>query len=583
MARAKSESRATRTQPPARGSAGPSSETLAGQHQAVVAELSQRALSGIWLTTLSEEVVALVARTLGAQRCEILEHMSGSGSGRLRSTAYWKDGEVRSGGRAGPVAAHAAAALEADEALWSEDLGRETRFDGASIVAEEGVRSGVAVVIPGIERRLGVIAVHWGQRRRPSARDLLFLRAVANVLGAAIERKRAETALQKSEREFREIFEHMHDVFCRVDMNGTVLMVNPSVARYGYRPEELCGKPAWLLFGNEEERRRFFHVLLERSSVTDLESTLVTADGKRVPVSVNARLIVDAFGRAVAVEGIVRDMTERHRAQAEIRALNAELQRRIVELQETQQRLIHAERVKALGVIAAGIAHELNNPMMGILNQVEYALEKVREDERLRGVLGEALANTRRCIRIISDLLTHARKDTGPSDRDGSGDVLGAVRSGLHLCRETIQRTGVCVTLGAPRSTPPVSLSQGRIEQIVVNLVTNACHAMQDRPRRELRLAVEVQPDHVLLTVSDTGTGMDEETRQRIFEPFYTTKSPGSGTGLGLSLCRNLIESVGGRIEVESKVDEGTTFAISLPRASQKPRGECDEATVDHR
>jgi signal transduction histidine kinase len=273
---------------------------------------------------------------------------------------------------------------------------------------------------------------------------------------------------------------------------------------------------------------------------------------------------------------LVRSMRyaiERKRAEEQVRTLNAKLAERVQELEETQEKLIHAERLKALGMIAAGFAHELNNPMMGIINQIQYALAKLPADSRTAEVLNEALGHTRRCVRIVNDLLTYSRKEGAPRGEQASGNMNGALRASLNATQEALRAAGVTVTLHLDDEAPFVALDENHLQQVFVNLIMNARDAMATAPRKHLTLTTRASGEEVTLTARDTGSGMDAYTLSRIFEPFYTTKPPGAGTGLGLSLCRNLVESVGGRIDVESAPARGSTFTVTVPVAKDARGG----------
>jgi PAS domain S-box-containing protein len=548
----------------------PELEALARQ-QSVVAKLGQRALEGTWLASLMEEAVVQVGQTLGIDSCQVWERFGDGAAIQLRATAAWKQAPLGSSSVEISARLHAAYALQTDGPVVCEDLLHEQRFDGATIVKEGGLRSGMCVIIAGPQRPFGVLSVHAAEPRLFSRQDLDFLQAVANVLAAAIERKRAEGALRRSEENFRSIVEHIQDVLYRTDLRGVIQMISPSVSRYGYKVEDLLGRDVRIFFGDAEERDRtlanLIRELQEHSSANDFEFTLRTRDGRAAVVSANAHWLLDAQGGVIGVEGILRDITARKKAEQEIRELNTKLAERVAELEATQAQLIHSERMKALGVIAAGVAHEINNPIMGILNQIEYALSKLSDDGRVREVLWDALAHTRRCMRIVQDLLSYSRKDTGRGDARARGNLAVAVREALRSAQGVLEASDVHVSLRLDNTLPAVCLAESRMQQVVLNLILNARDAMSKANRRELSLETRDLGQELALYITDSGHGMDQETLARIFEPFYTTKPPGSGTGLGLSLCKNLVESVGGSIRAESAPGKGTTFIMRLPKA----------------
>ena len=248
-----------------------------------------------------------------------------------------------------------------------------------------------------------------------------------------------------------------------------------------------------------------------------------------------------------------------------------ELDRQKKALEVMHGRLLQNERMAALGMIGAGVAHELNNPMMGIINQIQYAKDNVPQEARTHEVLEQALANARRCARIVETLLTYSRRtDAEEAGGRGCGDVNVAVKEALRAALDDLAEADVEVQLDLQPGMTPAALEEMRVQQIVASLAGNARDAMAECPRRELLLRTQEQGEYVTLTVQDSGCGMDEQTLSRVFEPFFTTKSPGSGTGLGLWLCNNIVQGVGGRMEVKSTPGGGSTFTVLIPKAKEQ-------------
>jgi len=260
-----------------------------------------------------------------------------------------------------------------------------------------------------------------------------------------------------------------------------------------------------------------------------------------------------------------------------------ELDRQKKALDVMHQELLQNERMAALGMIGAGVAHELNNPMMGIINQIQYAKDNVPQEARTHEVLEQALANTRRCARIVEGLLTYSRKSDAEKTGDsGWGDVNAAVKEALQTLQDDLAKAGVKVQLDLQSGITPTALEKIRVQQIVASLAENARDAMAGCPRRELLLRTREQGEYVTLAVQDSGPGMDEKTRSQVFEPFFTTKPPGSGAGLGLWLCNNIVESVGGRMEVQSTPGQGCTFTVLIPKVKEQFLSNRDFQEVSH-
>jgi signal transduction histidine kinase len=253
-----------------------------------------------------------------------------------------------------------------------------------------------------------------------------------------------------------------------------------------------------------------------------------------------------------------------------VSALLAQIDRQAMELQLRQ-----AQKMEAIGTLAGGIAHDFNNILSAINGYTELAQMDVGNDEAVREHLEAVAQGGARAERLVRQILTFSRRQ----DQERVPTDLGAVVvEALALLKATLPASITIVT-DIPGTLPPVLADPTEVHQVVMNLCTNAWHAMQDRPGRlDVRLDavaadadfVEAHPvlamgDYVRLAISDTGHGMDEATIARIFEPFFTTKGPQAGTGLGLSVVHGIIQSYGGAITVYSQPDEGTTFHLYFP------------------
>jgi signal transduction histidine kinase len=234
-----------------------------------------------------------------------------------------------------------------------------------------------------------------------------------------------------------------------------------------------------------------------------------------------------------------------------------------------QQRLNVADRLASMGLLAAGVAHEVNNPLAYVLNNIEMARKELAglgpEADRSRHVLSVALEGVDRIRTIVRDLLMLARGESGPV---AAIDLENVVESTLTLAAREIERTARLARDFRP--VPPVEATDARIAQLLLNLFANALEAMRGRPTDENLLEVRIAPaadGRVLLEVSDTGRGIAPRDLPHLFEPFFTTKPSGQGTGLGLSIAQRLVSELGGEIRVTSRVGRGTTFRVLLPPA----------------
>ena len=234
------------------------------------------------------------------------------------------------------------------------------------------------------------------------------------------------------------------------------------------------------------------------------------------------------------------------------------------QIEALQQQVVRAERLATLGQLAAGVVHELNNPLTSITVYAEYLVRKLAAGgteeadlEKLRRIG----ASAQRILRFSRDLVQYAR----PSGRDLEPvDLAAVVRQSVSICEHLLERGGIVLDVEVDPELPVVRAIGGQLEQVLINLITNATHAVENGGRIVVRAQVE-SPSAALLEVADSGPGIPDEDRDRIFEPFFTTKSDGKGTGLGLPIVRNIVEQHHGEIRVERSDLGGAAFRVILP------------------
>ncbi len=249
----------------------------------------------------------------------------------------------------------------------------------------------------------------------------------------------------------------------------------------------------------------------------------------------------------------------------EIRQKNLELHKALRDLKASSD-MIQSEKMRALGGMTAGVAHELNNPMMGILNFIQYAIKHTSEDDRRYRPLMDALHEVNRCQDIISNLLTFSRmKAEGDEEYSFIKPSILFERI-LQLLSYNIRSNDVRIIKNYAQNEPDIAIKENKMQQVILNLVMNAIDAMKQSETRELTLTTEIKEGHFVFSVTDTGHGMDEETQDKIFEPFFTTKQAGQGTGLGLAVSSSIIEEHDGKLMCQSKVGEGSCFTVMIPQ-----------------
>ena len=229
-----------------------------------------------------------------------------------------------------------------------------------------------------------------------------------------------------------------------------------------------------------------------------------------------------------------------------------------------QQQIVRAERLATLGELAAGVVHELNNPLTSITVYAEYLVRKLESQgaeqpdlEKLRRIG----ASAQRILRFSRDLVQYAR----PSGRESEAvDLAAVVRQSVSICEHLVERGGIALAVEVDPQLPVIQAVSGQLEQVLINLITNAVHAVENGGKVVVRATADGE-NTVKIEVADSGSGVPEGDREKIFEPFYTTKLDGKGTGLGLPIVRNIIEQHRGQISVGKSDLGGAAFRVTLP------------------
>lgn len=396
---------------------------------------------------------------------------------------------------------------------------------------------------------------------RSQSGALEFISTLARDITA---QKEAALALSRSEAHFRSLIENTLDIISIVDVEGKLVFVTPSIQRVlGWTPEELVGRSIFSLVHEEEipvAAENFSRVVHKGEFVAPSEFRIRhKAGGFRRLEHVSENLLNDA-----AVGGIVinsRDVTDRRQAEEA--------------LIESQQQLLQAQKMEAVGRLAGGIAHDFNNLLTAIKGFTGLLLLDFEERDPRRGFVAEIEAAATRASGLTRQLLAFSRRQVlKPEVLDLNTTVVEMEKMLRRLVGEDLRMTtSLAPDLGRVKADP------GQIEQVVMNLVVNARDAMPHGGELEIRTSnatlterdaqthAYVQPgSFVLLEVRDTGVGMSRELQDRVFEPFFTTKEQGKGTGLGLSTVYGIVKQSGGYVWVESEPDRGTTFRVYLPR-----------------
>jgi PAS domain S-box-containing protein len=376
------------------------------------------------------------------------------------------------------------------------------------------------------------------------------------------ERLRSEEALRR----LAAIVESSEDAIISRTLDGTVRSWNIGAQRlFGYTAEEMEGRPAELLV--PPERRAELQAIIARlrrgESVASFETVQVRKDGARLPVSIRMSPIRDAQGAIVALSVISRDITDQKRMEARVR---------------------QSQKMEAIGTLAGGVAHDFNNILSVIIGYTEMAVDGLGSNRLAREDLEQALNAARRAKDLVHQILVFSRQR---EQERKPLELHQVVREGMHLVRASLPTT-IEIRQDVDTRSGLVLADATQLHQVLMNLCANAEHAMRERGgvlEVALRAVVldaqftaarpPLEPGrHLRLRVRDTGHGMTPEVRERIFDPFYTTKAGGEGTGMGLAVVHGIVAAHGGAVTVESAPGQGATFEIYLPSWAGRPASE---------
>jgi two-component system, cell cycle sensor histidine kinase and response regulator CckA len=405
--------------------------------------------------------------------------------------------------------------------------------------------------------------------RLPSA-----VRAALEKVKTLDEKRRAELALRKSEEQYRLIAENTGDLICMVDSHGNYTYLSPSYRDVlGYSPELLLGESCLTLVHPDDRKRAEMEALRAAShqKPESIELRVRHADGNWKEFETLANWTYDSHDRRQYGIFVSRDITDRRHAERTLHESEEKLR-----MSEDQLRM--SQKLEAVGQLAGGVAHDFNNLLTVISGYSELVLSRLSESDDNRSKVQEIKRAAERASTLTRQLLAFSRKQVlQPKLFDLNSLVSDMSKMLRRLIGEHIE---VSTVLG---QTAPINADPGQIEQVLMNLVVNARDAMPNGGRLTIEtahveideayasthLGVQAGP-YVMLAVSDSGSGIDPETRKHIFEPFFTTKEQGKGTGLGLSTVYGIVKQSGGHIWLYSELDQGTVFKVYLPAATER-------------
>jgi len=381
------------------------------------------------------------------------------------------------------------------------------------------------------------------------------------------ERIEIERELRKANSFLNNIIQSSVDGIVVVDTKGNVLVFNEGAERIlGYSAEEVLGHSKVLCefydmeLAREMMRRMRSNQYGPPGKLNPSRISFTSKSGEEVPVNFSAAIITEG-GQEIGSVGIFTDLREHERMRRELDDLR-ENERMRLELEETQRQLVQAEKIASLGRLSAGVAHEINNPLAGVLIYADMLMKELAGNEQWCQDLQEIINQTLRCKQIVARLLEFSRQSLDERVLFDVNEIIGHC---VALLQHQSLFHNVEIIQNLESDLPQILGNPGELEQVFTNLMLNATDAMEGTGKVTIISRSEPEAKKVVLAFTDTGPGIPLEIRGKIFEPFFTTKPVGVGTGLGLSIVYGVIQRHGGSIETESPPDGGTTFIIRLP------------------
>lgn len=380
------------------------------------------------------------------------------------------------------------------------------------------------------------------------------------------ERVESEGRLRQSVAYARNLIEVNLDPLVTIDAVGRISDVNEATIRAtGCSREEMIGTDFSSYFTEPAQAESVYQQVFKTGMIQDYPLEIRHLDGRIMPVLYNVSVFRDEEHRVVGVFAAARDITRLKQAEEQLRVLNAELEHKVEErtheLQETQKQVLHAEKLSAIGMLAASIAHEFNNPLQGIIVILKGLRKWAALEEKEKELLDAAIGESERMKNLIRSLQDFNRPSSGMKSLM---DVHQALDSVILLQTNIFSKKMIEIERVYAADLPSIEAVPDQIKQVFLNLLTNACDACSIG-KNKITISTWREGDRVAVSVVDTGVGITPENLERIFQPFFSTKDTVKGTGLGLSVSHGIIQAHGGEIRVESSPGKGAAFTVILP------------------
>ncbi len=450
------------------------------------------------------------------------------------------------------------------KAILVKDPGNDPRIN-MEFVQESKTKEFLLAPVCGKDKVFGILAAdNYFTQRALHDSDKEGIALFANAMGLALENITLVQNLSESEARYRAVLDNSPVAVIGVSKEHRISTWNRGAEQiFAYTDLEIVGKPLAALFpiDSGKEFKTLLTSVIENGSVRDHPMPGKARDGRKLELSLSWGGAHKEFWINKEWTVVIRDVTES---------------------KKLQQQIIRSEKLSAMGQLISCIAHELNNPLQAVTGYSQLLLMKAGKstllgnsaktelfDEELEKDLKLIFENSLRCGKIIDNLLLFMRHGEIVKRSVSIGQAINAA---LELLEYKLKKTAnVELEVLIPNDLPHINADLQQIQQIFVNLVNNACDAMSDWPgKKSIKIHCWTDREMVHVEIADSGPGIPESMMDHLFEPFFTTKPEGRGTGLGLTVCREIVEEHGGQIDLTSQVGLGTTFKITLPKSNVK-------------
>lgn len=472
----------------------------------------------------------------------------------LELTELFAEGDLRAGAATAPLVIKPSAAAKVrlrKRVLASPRLRVQPEYEP---VFEASV-SGVAIPLAAAGVLYGLLNVEYGSPSSAAASDETLLIALSNQVAMALRNLSMVEQLRQLGSSLVRLVDHAHAFVFAVNGDGRVTVFNHTLAQLvGVEASEIVGVDLydWLVRQGADQLAQLVADGRRGHERSHVEVQLPTADGAPRRATFDTSIMRTATGEVDAIVGVGHDESQ---------------------VESLHRQIIQAEKLATLGQLAAGVVHELNNPLTSIIVYADFLAKKLaREGAEAADIakLHKILEGAERILRVSRDLVAYSRPSSDQYDLLSMNEVID---QSLSFCEHILKKAKARVVRELAADLPAVYAIRGQLQQVFINLLTNACHAMKEGGGTIAVRTADGGGGCVLVEIVDDGLGIEAADQPHIYEPFYTTKTDGKGSGLGLSIVKNILEKHQGDIQFSSTPGAGTTFRIMLP-CGQRPPGQ---------